>query len=70
MLNGWRYLLYLTLIYRELGVELEMHKVNNAYELKQNPTDTIRVYMSAKQVEVLMWPSLRMRRIGNNNSSM
>lgn len=49
MPNGCSYLLYLTLICRELKVELEITQFNDAYMLKQNPTNPRKVYILAKQ---------------------
>lgn len=48
MPNRWRYLLCLTLICREHGVDLKMPEFNDTYVLKQNPTNTIRLYKSTK----------------------
>lgn len=70
MPNEWKYLLCFTLIYRKLKVDLQMLKFNDAYILKQNPTDTKRVYLLAKKdwgINVIL---LKMRRIEKNTSFM
>lgn len=42
----------LTMIYRGIGVELEILEFNEAYVLKVNSLDTAWVYMSSKKDRV------------------